>query len=115
MAGIGQLQTRVKFEKNVPTTSDSGRTIDSYQEFLTVWGELKRLSGSKTLEAYQAGLKGVWSLRVLWQSALMNELNLSVKVRVIANNRCLTIERTDVEDQLSHKWIVFLLKDSNTL
>lgn len=52
MINAGELDTRVKIERLGPLVSDgAGNNITTWETFTTVWGKLRPMSASETLDA----------------------------------------------------------------
>ena len=114
MVGVGQrARTRVKFEENDPTDLGNGRQKDNYVEFLTCWGFLRKMSGSRAFEAFQGQLKGKWELVVMWQSALENKVWKSMRI-VVSSNRFFTVDSIEVIQEGKKKDYRFILNETTS-
>ena len=94
MVAVGAMNQLVKFEKNTPINVPGGPgKIDSFEEFLTCFGYLRKNSGVRLLSAGEIAEDNRYTLEVWYQDALYNELyNSSVKsLKIIIDNRKFTI------------------------
>lgn len=94
MVSIGEMRSVIKFEKNQPVNTPGGPGFtDSFTEFLTARGCLKKNNGNRVLSTGEIVEDNRFTLTVWFQAALFNELfSASVKsLKVIVSNRKFTI------------------------
>lgn len=113
MVAVGQRKTLVKFEENQPTDLGNGRKKDQYVEFLTCWGYLRKMSGSRAFEAFQGQLKGKWECVVQWQSALENKVWKSMRI-VVSSNRFFTVDSIELVEEDEKKDYRFILNETTS-
>lgn len=103
---IGLFRKSVAFRKTTPTDDDAGGAEDSYSTFLTTRGYLKKLNGSRTLEAAELVNNSTYELWVRFQEALALEVKPSL--RAIIDGKDFTCHDAEViaERDSYYKFIV---------
>lgn len=90
---IGKLRHRVRFEKLVLESDDQGGQVESWEEFKTVWAEIKNKPAYEELYAdrIQAPEKFTVNIRRL--------PDLSTEMRMVFKGRIMQIKSIDKIDE----------------
>lgn len=108
---IGKLREVIKFEKNSPTETASGGETDSFAEFLTTRGMLRKKRGNRGLEAGAVLMSSDYELVVRFQKDIADNL-AGDSIRIVAQNMFFTIDSVDIIDQ-KFRYYVFQLSEQH--
>lgn len=113
MVAVGKRKTLIKFEENEPIDLGNGRKKDNYVEFLTSWGYLRKMSGSRAFEAFQGQLAGKWEMVTGFQTALENKIWKSMRI-VVSSNRFFTVDSIELIEEDEKKDYRFILNETTS-
>ncbi len=108
---IGKLREVIKFEKNIPGETESGGETDSFAEFLTTRGMLRKKRGNRGLEAGAVLLTSDYELVVRYQKDIADNL-AGDSIRIVAQNRFFTIDSYDIYEQRFNFYVFQLSEQS---
>lgn len=103
---IGLFRKSVAFRKTTPTDDDAGGQADSYATFLTTRGYLKKLNGSRSLEAAELVNNKTYELWVRYQDALEAEVKPSLRALIDGKNYTCHDAEVIAERNSYYKFIV---------
>lgn len=107
----GEMRQKVTFLQNTPVSNGSGGFTDSFAEFYTCRGRLRRDSGRRALEVGELLNSTQFELVVRYNSRLWTALSPTMRVNDGVDNYTISGPAEKV-DGLPH-WIVLTLAKSN--
>ncbi|KDR34721.1 head-tail adaptor protein [Caballeronia grimmiae] len=78
MMRAGDLNRRVRIERNGSGTDDLGQPVDGWTEVATVWGNVRMLSGKETAQANADVGSATASIRIRYRTDITNGMRAIV-------------------------------------
>ncbi len=81
----GELNSRVTFQSNTPTANDMNEYVDTWADYVTVWGADRPLSGKRYFDAKQANVDVTGEVEIRYRD------DITADMRMVINSRTLNI------------------------
>ena len=81
----GELSSRVTFQSNTPTANDMNEYVDTWTDYVTVWGADRPLSGKRYFDAKQANVDVTGEVEIRYRD------DITADMRMVINSRTLNI------------------------
>lgn len=72
----GKLRNRITFQRNTPTANSIGEYVDTYSDYVTVWGEIQPNNGQRFFQSLQANSKVKGVIRIRYRSDILSDMRI---------------------------------------
>lgn len=79
----GELRHRVTFQTNTPTANSIGEFVDTYSDYITVWGADRPLSGVKLFQSQQANSNVTGEVEIRYYAGIEPDMRMVIGSRTL--------------------------------
>ena len=72
----GELRHRLTFQKKVRTRDSFKEMVETWEDFVTVWGSIKPLAGKRYFEASQLTAEVTGEVRIRYRSDILSTMRI---------------------------------------